>query len=166
MCCGHVACPKHRYASFDYEPAEYRPADLQRLDVLAHGKVVDALSRLVHKVSVAQPCACAQGALDARDALRGARADGGSLTRAPWVAQDEIASVGRSLIAKLKSLLDRQQFEVVLQASANGRVVARETIKAMRKVCACGCSWGVGGGGGGGGGGALHAEAALRFFSC
>ena len=27
-----------RYASFDYEEGVYRPADLQRLDILAHGK--------------------------------------------------------------------------------------------------------------------------------
>ncbi len=41
-------CP--RYASFDYEEGEYRAADLVRLDILAHGKVVDALARLVHRV--------------------------------------------------------------------------------------------------------------------
>jgi GTP-binding protein LepA len=33
----------------------------------------------------------------------------------------------------MKALLDRQQFEVVLQAVVNGRVVARETLKALRK---------------------------------
>ena len=49
-CCAHVST--HRYASFDYEEGEYRQADLVRLDILAHGKVVDALARLVHVVSV------------------------------------------------------------------------------------------------------------------
>jgi translation elongation factor EF-4 len=29
--------------------------------------------------------------------------------------------------------MDRQQYEVVLQASAGGRIVARETLKAYRK---------------------------------
>lgn len=43
-------CVCSRYASFDYEEGEYRSADLVRLDILAHGKVVDALARLVHKV--------------------------------------------------------------------------------------------------------------------
>jgi translation elongation factor EF-4 len=40
----------YSYATFDYEEGPYRAADLQRLDVLAHGKPVDALARLVHKV--------------------------------------------------------------------------------------------------------------------
>ena len=42
-------------------------------------------------------------------------------------------SAGRVLCEKLKAVLDRQQFDVVLQAAAGGRVVARETIKAYRK---------------------------------
>lgn len=33
----------------------------------------------------------------------------------------------------LQELMDRQQFEVVLQAQAGGRIVARETLKAYRK---------------------------------
>ena len=33
----------------------------------------------------------------------------------------------------LQELLDRQQFEVALQAAANGRIVARETLSAFRK---------------------------------
>ena len=33
----------------------------------------------------------------------------------------------------LQDLMDRQQFEVVLQAAAGGRIVARETLRAYRK---------------------------------
>lgn len=47
-----------RYASFDYEEGEYREADLVRLDILAHGKVVDALARLTHKVRDVHLCVC------------------------------------------------------------------------------------------------------------
>ncbi|HKW78448.1 MAG TPA: translation elongation factor 4 [Candidatus Limnocylindria bacterium] len=37
------------YASLDYELAEYRPADLVRLDILVSGTLVDALSVIVHR---------------------------------------------------------------------------------------------------------------------
>src|SRR5438105_4608569 len=37
------------YASLDYEFAEYRPADLVRLDILVAGTLVDALSIITHR---------------------------------------------------------------------------------------------------------------------
>lgn len=49
------------------------------------------------------------------------------------VHRSRAAHAGRALCSKLKSLMDRQQFDVALQAAAGGRVVARETIKAYRK---------------------------------
>ncbi|KAJ9525439.1 hypothetical protein QJQ45_003160 [Haematococcus lacustris] len=91
----------HGFASFDWEEGEYRPADLRRLDIIAHGKPVDALARLVHK--------------------------------------DEAVSLGRGLIAKMKELVPRAQFEIVLQAAVDGKVVARETIKPLRKDVTAKC---------------------------
>jgi GTP-binding protein LepA len=83
------------YASLDYHYAEYRPADLVKLDVLVNAQPVDALSMIIH--------------------------------------QDKAYQQGRTLIEKLRQLIPRQMFDVPLQAAIGGKIIARETIRAMRK---------------------------------
>ena len=83
------------YATFDYEEAGWRDADVVKLDVLVNGVVVDALSTLTHRSGAVRK--------------------------------------GRLVTKKLRDVLPRQLFEVAVQASVNGSIVARETVSAMRK---------------------------------
>ena len=40
---------------------------------------------------------------------------------------------GRAVVAKMREIIDRQMFDVAIQAAIGGNIIARETVKAMRK---------------------------------
>ena len=47
--------------------------------------------------------------------------------------RDSAYGIGQKLTTKLKEIIPKQMFEVAIQAAIGGRVIARTTIKAMRK---------------------------------
>ena len=49
------------------------------------------------------------------------------------VHEDNAYPRGRALAAKMRELIPRQMFEIAIQATIGSRVVARETVRAMRK---------------------------------
>ena len=83
------------YASFDYEIAGYERANLQKLDVLLNGDIIDALSFIIHA--------------------------------------DKAMPRARRIAERLKETIPRQMFEIPIQIAIGSKVIARETVRAMRK---------------------------------
>ncbi len=77
------------------EIADFRAAELVKMDILIAGEDVAALSRIIPK--------------------------------------DQVFEIGRQMVKKLKDVLPRQMFAVAIQAAVGGKVIARETISAMKK---------------------------------
>lgn len=83
------------FASFSYQIADYRKADLVKIDVLVAKELVVGLSRIISK--------------------------------------NDLEYEARRMAERLKDLLPQQQFSQAIQIVVGTRVMARETIPAMRK---------------------------------
>jgi GTP-binding protein LepA len=49
------------------------------------------------------------------------------------IHKDRAYATGKALVERLRRLIPRQLFEVALQAAVGGRIIARESIKPLRK---------------------------------
>jgi len=88
-------------ATLDYELVGYFEADVGLFTILLNGKMVDALSSLVHR--------------------------------------EKAASKGKNMVDRLKEILPQQLFEVAIQATFQGKIIARSTMKALRKDVTAKC---------------------------
>jgi len=55
------------------------------------------------------------------------------------IHHEKAHTLGRALAQKLRKIVPRQQYEVAIQAAIGGKIIARETVKALRKDVTAKC---------------------------
>ena len=122
------------FASVDYEDAGVHP---RRSAPLECGRVTrrGSVTRLSHNHTRARVDATGVAGMEEADVVSlGLRVNQQPVDAlARIVRRSKAVHLGREMVGTLAKELDRQNYEIVIQAVVDNKVVARETIRAMRK---------------------------------
>ena len=101
------------YASFNYADTGFQAADLVKVEIAINGEACDPLSFITHSSK--------------------ATSQGRAIASVRFVELTLQPNQYLQLLQKLKEVVERQQFEVIIQAKVGTKVLAKERIAPYRK---------------------------------